>query len=350
MFYRKINEDRNKLIASEVNWVIPNFESNKVLYTTKDDTLYISNLKDESKRIADDVMKYRIVGNSLYYYNNDGTLYHYDFTNDPVEVAAFVENFQTSENNTVLAYCNDKREIFLLKGSQEGNKVIKDANKYTKVYLSNRLVFEKLLRINDIAGFWQLEYSNEVFEITEDGKLIAYFDDGITEKPIKVEGYTESEGSIIGSFRKTIERYYDGTVINENQQDSIDDEYDYMGYVWKINDDLIEIDGERLIRISRETFDKRVDELKEAFALSKKIGELYVLGYNLWQTWVELPTGTEVRESPRLSSELTGTIPTTEKFYVNDYYVDEEANLWLEIGNYYEYSWVLYKSEANNAI
>ncbi len=56
LFYRKIGEDRNHLVASEVYWVIPNFENKKVLYTTNDDALYLSNLKDDSKKIADDVM------------------------------------------------------------------------------------------------------------------------------------------------------------------------------------------------------------------------------------------------------------------------------------------------------
>ncbi len=88
-------------------------------------------------------------------------------------------------------------------------------------------------------------------------------------------------------------------------------------------------------------FEDEFDDYDQALA------ELYDLGYQLWQTWVYVYHGTKVWDEPNYYSSTLGEITREGDFYVTDYEVDLDYNLWLQFelideNDNYVYGWVPY--------
>ncbi|SES81040.1 hypothetical protein SAMN05660297_00554 [Natronincola peptidivorans] len=344
LFYRDIKEDNNTLIASNVYDFVPNFTNEEVLYITDDDTMYLSGKDQERKRIAGNLVDYTIVSDILYYINDDEELYLYDFDNDPVKVASSVKYFNSSENGTALAYYNENKEVFVLSNNQEEKRVIKDADKYSKVYISNEVVFEKMLGLSDLVGIWENQEDNIFMEILRDGTLIVYDDEVKGEMPIQIQGDSETTGGLEGNLSQAIMQYHNGEY-TEHDND-YPNEYTYLFYVDMLSNDIVIVDGDRFKRVNRETLNKKLEEFKERAAYEVKVSKVVDLGYDLWQTWVEIPAGTECRTGPSRSSQLIGDLQYTDTWYVVDYHVDDDINLWIQIEIYdgytYDHVWLQY--------
>lgn len=79
----------------------------------------------------------------------------------------------------------------------------------------------------------------------------------------------------------------------------------------------------------------------------QELAELYDLGYQMWQTWVYVNYGTTVWAEPNYYSYTLGEITREGDFYVTDYDVDLDYNLWLQLelideNNNYVYGWVAF--------
>ena len=175
LFYRDLAAEKNTLVASEVSKFMPGREQSGIMvYRTKDDSLYVSRQNGETKCLTTAGVDCRLTAPGLLYYlNADDELYVYDFSAEPVLVASNVEGFETSENLSAVAYYNNKNEMYLLTDRDEGEQVIRDVKKCSKVYISNKILFEKLLAMKDLVGTWELdsEWEQVIMEISQDGRI-----------------------------------------------------------------------------------------------------------------------------------------------------------------------------------
>lgn len=312
LFYRDLAAEKNTLVASEVSEFMLGGERSRLLvYRTKDASLYAGNPDGENKRLTADVVDYKLTAPGLVYYlNDDDELYAYDFRAEPVLVASDVEGLEISDNLSAVAYYNSKNEAYVITDRTEGKQMIRDVEKYSKVYISNRLLFANLLDLKDLVGTWELdsEWDRVFLEFTNDGRIrvFAPFTDDEDELAVEVTGFTETTGLAVTQYGEA--------------------------HVEKVNENEIVIDGDLFTRITPE----QVESAKELSAAEALCNELYY-------SRIVVPEGTELKREPSVESEVVGVTTVQDEWHVYDTKIDDEINIWLRITDWVNDGWIMYE-------
>lgn len=330
LFLRDIKKEQSEKISSDIDNFLLNIEGNTIAYLNNDGQLFLKQSKKEVERASSDVRLYSILSDRVIYTTNSDDLYEKKFGMEALKIASNVSDFVASRNYTSYVYYNDNHELFIKVGDSEIKKAIGDMNEYTQIYLLNGLVFEKALRIKDIVGIWQTSYG-DVVEITKEGKAISYYADDKYETTINLESISPTQGYL-------------------NITDEYGDE-DYLT-IELVDKNTIVADGSLTMKkITREELNQKLQQQREEqakqAALDAKIDKAYEIAYEIEYSYIDIPAGVQCRVEPYPNAKVLGTLTEDGSFWVEETYVDEEGELWFEIGIYhnntYRYVWINHK-------
>ena len=287
--YIYANGEKEKL-ASDIMRFCKN--DKKIYYLNADGDLYgISANKGEKNKIHTDVIDIRIFDSSLYFIDEDRNLFKVQDDRDAEKLANDLMNvdyYNVVDGNLVYQksdksiYLNDKKVVSNSKGFafnsvcfgyvDEKNQVhiynfkdkkdsveIKNAKKYSEIYLGNNFLYSNQLEPSDLEGYWKYEIDDPLdlaVEFKGEDKFIMYGTDDYKQEFTYTINYSEENLMYIN-----IDGY-------EGVTDTI--KVDETG-----KNMTIEEDGKYyyLERISKEEFEELLNTNKEILDSSEEISD-----------------------------------------------------------------------------
>ncbi len=323
--------------------VAPN--AKQVIYRDDLDSLYFRDIdQDENIKLANDVSYKVITDETIYVLNWSNTLSYIDDENNLVEIEKEVKDLSLSPNRTILAYVTADERIFFQQGKSEAVEKLSQLDDYSKIYFYNRMLYENLLSINDLVGFWQYEVG-PLFEITSNNEVIQH------------------EFWELDKYTTTQEINFDGNTYSSGIMHFI--EYGEMSMVELIGNDELLFEGfagerKKANRLSSEEFNQRLQGLEERmneriaqFEEEEKLAQKLAaenqqkreaaenLAYDLSYRYVIVPANTLLYDMPSIFGNLIGETIEPVEGYVYDYFIDDKHNVWLEVSDTYEEIWVI---------
>lgn len=251
LFYYDIENKESEKIGTDISYFQVDKNGNTVVYNNNDNRLYSYVHGKEPIKIADDVSNYSISNGNIFYYTLDNELFYKQVDKEAEKISDNVKNYCISTNGKDVAYIADDLIYIKIKG-KESVKAIEKPSDYNKIYYSNQLLYEKVLQLSDLDGYWMHEYYSEIAHIdskAKSGKLKYY----TTYNAIDVEDLEIVESNETRCLIKTSAVEYNFEEI----------------YVELIDNDSIYINDSIFNKIDKEKFDDI------AFSKDDVIGEWY---------------------------------------------------------------------------
>ena len=106
-------------------------------------------------------------------------------------------------------------------------------------------------------------------------------------------------------------------------------------YFEKVDETHISLDYETLEKISKETLDAELTEIQEKMAFQNKLDNAAVIADDTIFTYQIIGTDkTSCRESASKDGTLLGTLDAGAEVYIEDTYIDDNAELWCKSSIY----------------
>ena len=343
---KQLNELEETLIGADVSYYTLSHDGKSVSYINSNNELYTSYELAEAVKIENNISYIGYIYNAIVFRDENSKLYVNEAFNDMnkvidsnKEISDNLEYFYI-ENNSLdyLIYMDKKFNIYTYGAGGESKLIIENVEEFNSVKGKYVNLFEKSLSIDDIVGLYSCEntsnsYDSFVIGITKND-ITLIFDDYSSKKDISVVDSTETSISLID------EEGYDYSFYKNNDELSLeiyDEEMDSY-YQYKIKN------------ITNDEFNEKLEQAK----LEMKFNAVYDLledyYYNDFMAVEVLPLYSE----RSFDSDIIGYTVIDNEYYVEDYYVEEDYNFWINIeyideaGNY-DYAWV-YIDTSNIAI
>lgn len=181
-----------KNIASDVRSYKLSNNSEEVYYLNQEKNLILVDLdSDEEDRvkeeISDNTTKWNLMSNHIIYLTEDKELYIKELGKEKEKIDIGVIEYSLSEFEETVSYYNEAFELYIKTFGKESEKVVDNINDYSNVYFSNQMLFKKMLRGEDVVGYWNyLDMDDMLVEITKD-KIINFYSYGQLVNEIKIE-------------------------------------------------------------------------------------------------------------------------------------------------------------------
>lgn len=305
-----------------------------VLYTDLDENIYFSEIGKDREKIGVDIVYWESYDDFIVYQDEEDNLYLKKYGQEKELVSPDVEHFTMSYYGNEIAFVT-KDDILKMRAIEgETITVVDDASKYYKVQLGNYFLYNKVLKVSDIAGKWiYIGEGNEyMVDISIEGLLKVYFlGDFQGETEFTFEGYSPNEGQMT----TLISEEYD-VLFDEERYDSIE----------LINNDEMLMSNDHMKRIDKDDFINALQGQKDRIAQEAKAAEEAAiaasmkqeaesLAYDYLYTYrVVSKADSDFYYYAGFSSDLIGNLTYGSEFYIMDTYVDEENFVWCLIGAY----------------
>ncbi|WP_216830606.1 DUF5050 domain-containing protein [Alkalihalobacterium elongatum] len=148
--YTTANGEKVKL-ASDVQQYT--YIDDKTIYLTKDDDLFVKTIEKDGRKIASDVYNYYVLAGHIYYISKDKDLFLVKDDGEKEKLLSDLEDYTYSNNQ--FYYLTKETKIGTIKlGETEGKILLDDVKDYSLVYIQNYLIYQKLVTLSDIKGYW----------------------------------------------------------------------------------------------------------------------------------------------------------------------------------------------------
>jgi hypothetical protein len=297
LFSYDIEKKESEKIGTDISYFQLDKNGDAVIYTNNDNGFYSYANGKEAVKIADDVLNYNISNGNIFYYTLDNELFYKQADKDAEKISDNVKNYCISRNGKDAAYIADDSIYIKIKG-KESVKAIEKASDYNKIYYSNQPLYEKVLQLSDLDGYWMHESYSEISHI--DSK----------SKPGKLKYYT-AYNTIDAEDLEIVESNETRCLIKTSAS-----EYNFEEiYIELIDDDSIYINDNIFNKIDKKKFDDTL------FSKEKIIGEWY---------------NNEFSDEIQYTFTMTDSQIIYNMYYYNYYGLDEEHKFIFdyEIDNY----------------
>lgn len=168
LYEKEIGKEESNKIKSDVNYV--SFIKDGIVFTNSDGDIYIKKNNKEEK-IGNDMKENSSVSiindEKLLYIKSSGELFL-----DKEKIASDVIGYSVNSENIGYSTKNKEIHFYNLKTKKDSME-INNVEKYSEVYLGNKLIYSKNLEPKDLNGFWKADEYN-IFEFEEPDKIKLY--------------------------------------------------------------------------------------------------------------------------------------------------------------------------------
>jgi hypothetical protein len=258
-------------------------DGSSIIYADSDENLFLKRLGEQKVKIGSNVDSYYLYNDTVLFLDKEMVLFTIDLTLDPetkkagektnnpdlasdqspspvkekVKLAEKVEVYSADQSLTYLTYKLSSGEVFTRTNKQQPPvKVIDNADEYNTVYFLDYLLYEKLVTINSLVGYWK--YSDKeteefmYFQFTKDHQMIGYDEQGESTGP---------SFSLINATSHSVDLSYSDGLIEKFEL---------------INKDSLtfQVDGEttvqQLTRVNKEEVDMYKKEIKDKIEVAAR--------------------------------------------------------------------------------
>lgn len=188
LYFKDYKSDKNTKILDDVTETLKS--NGNVFAIDKDKNLYKVSSNGEKEKLNQDVVKYQATTDSIVSTNKEKELYVGN-----KKIASDVVDFRV--NGKEIAYINNSNEVYIIKDGVTSEKVINNAKEYKKIQFNDYMLFTNTLGANDIAGCWKA--SNQVngavmyFKFDGNNNISTFsFKDLETSRQYTIENPTEN--------------------------------------------------------------------------------------------------------------------------------------------------------------
>nr|UWI48844.1 YARHG domain-containing protein [Clostridioides difficile] len=169
LYEKEIGKEESNKIKSDVNYV--SFIKDGIVFTNSDGDIYIKKNNKEDEKIGNDMKENSSVSiindEKLLYIKSSGELFL-----DKEKIASDVIGYSFNSESIVYSTKNKEIHFYNLKTKKDSIE-INNVEKYSEVYLGNKLIYSKNLEPKDLNGFWKADEYN-IFEFEEPDKIKLY--------------------------------------------------------------------------------------------------------------------------------------------------------------------------------
>lgn len=341
-FMEAMKTQEKQKLGDDITSYITTKDGDTIAWANTDFDLYCFESGNEKQKLAPNIETFSISQNSVIFLNKDKELQSISKADVKVpfdastkeKIATDVMGYSTSPYCKYVTYVTTSGELYHLTSGSQPVMLSDKINDFDFTYFMNAELYEKKVQTKDIEGAWKCEANDNVMQI-KDNQIIFYNE----------EGKTETKITVLEAKRKEISFSEDG--IPEGSVIEITDK-----------DNIVYHYGEGLEgtyqRMSQEEYNKAVTrlenkakEIKEAQAKKDAATQeaLEVLSNKV----LSVEKGTNIYADHSLTSQNYMPMSETYTFRITDYYVDDNANIWIYVeDDYYEVCfWFIYKKAVS---